>query len=584
MEYSFDVIGPKVNYSARILLWVGVLTTLAINPWFAYDPINLPKMLVMSTGAAFLFGSLAFGIKTSLRDKFFINAISILFLIALAISFLSNSAPWYQQLWGTWGRSTGLITYFSFVVIMLASANLASTELLSLTRIFFERLGYFTTLYTLIQLMDLDPISWSQKLMVATLGNINFMSSFLGLATISYFSRILLENLSTSAKIYFTLISMLNAYLVLVSESIQGIAVFLTGAALLISLFIRQRFNFLKSMILFSFLLVLGLLILIGTAGIGPLLALRQETVIFRMDYWGAGLRMLAANPINGIGIDSYGDYYRQYRDFEAVIRTGPQRVTNTAHNIFIDVFSNSGAVAGCLFFLILIIAFVSLLKGLKNQFINADFKAIGAMWFGFLTFCLISINQIGIGFWGFVFTGLLNGYANRPGEEILSDKYSSSQGKPYRRTARVLGRHATNVKNSDVFKLNYYQVAVSSLLGIAMFLMSLVPNVVDARFISAFRSQNLDLAIRLINYPGSQDFHTEQLINKLAQAGRNQESLALAISLSQRNPQNWQAWVFIISNPVSTRNQQIDAAENLFRLDPKNELVRDEVNAFLNP
>jgi hypothetical protein len=52
---------------------------------------------------------------------------------------------------------------------------------------------------------------------------------------------------------------------------------------------------------------------------------------------------MIGANSLNGVGLDSYGDFYRPFRSLEAVTRTGPQRVTNTAHNIFLDVTTGAG-------------------------------------------------------------------------------------------------------------------------------------------------------------------------------------------------------------------------------------------------
>ena len=335
---------------AKILALIGIFTSVAINPWFAYDPINLPKMLILSTGAAYLLGGLSLNFSGLSRPYLPLFLLSALFIASLVFSLFANSAPAYQQFWGVWGRSTGLLTYFAFIVLMLSAAMISSTASLSLIRISFDKLGYFITLYTLLQLMDLDPINWSQKLMVATLGNINFMSSFLGLTSISYLSRILLERLSLSSRLFYLAILLLNLYLIGISQSIQGIGVFLAGLVFLLTYKFRQKFSFLSTLAVFFASLVSGLVVLLGTAGFGPLSMLRQETVIFRIDYWTAAINMLTANPLKGIGIDSYGDFYREYRTLEAVVRTGPQRVTNTAHNIFLDVFSGAGVFSGLMF------------------------------------------------------------------------------------------------------------------------------------------------------------------------------------------------------------------------------------------
>ena len=573
---------PEKNM--KVLAWIGVLTTLAINPWFAFDPINLPKMLILSTGSAYLFAWLLLhpNVIRPLQPKLLI--VCSLFVSTLAISFLTNPAPWYQQLWGTWGRSTGLITYTSFVVVLLFSFKLASSASLALTRVTFERLGYFVSIYTLIQLMDLDPINWSQKLMVATLGNINFMSSFLGLTTISYTSRVFLERLSVSAKLFFIFLSTLNIFLIIVSKSIQGLGVYAAGLCLMATFWLRHNFGVLKSIIFFLFTLVSGLLVVLGTASIGPLSILRQETVLFRIDYWQAGINMVLANPFNGVGLDSYGDYYRQYRTVEAVIRTGPQRVTNTAHNIFLDVFSGSGVLAGLLMLFVMVVTFLAILKVLQSQVRNSDFNAIAAMWLGFVVFCLVSINQIGVGIWGFIFMGLINGFADSLKTASTLDQaglraaHALDVGKHYAKR-KVLGSNEGRFSNIRIF-----QHLVSGSIVLAISVLSLAPNIGDARFGAAVKSQNLELAQDLLNDPGMQDFHSEHLISILLEQGNNQGSLNLALSLTKRNPQNWQGWVQIISNPLSSRAQQNEASENLLRLDPKNELLRRDLETLLSP
>jgi hypothetical protein len=440
------------------------------------------------------------------------------------------------------------------------------------------------TLYTLLQLMDLDPINWSQKIMIATLGNINFMSSFLGLTAISYSCRFLLEKSALSAKLYFASLTSLNLYLIYVSESIQGIGVYFAGLTLLLTFKIRQSFKFAQALLFFVLSLVFGILGLLGTAGFGPLSLLKQETVLFRLDYWQAGINMVLANPLNGVGVDSYGDFYREFRTLEAVTRTGPQRITNTAHNIFLDIFAGSGVFAGIIFTLMMIVTAKAILSGLKNNFLNHDFIASGSIWLGFMVFCSISINQIGVGVWGFIFTGLVNGFAIKYRIEKKSSKNSLASVK--RGTKSVLDQQQSALTSVRGLRSSNKasQIAASGILSITVATLSLIPNVADARFISAIRSSNLDLAMEVVKFPGIQDFHTEKLISDLAEAGRSEESLELAQLLVKQNPQSWSAWVAIVSSGIATRDQRVTAANELFRLDPNNDLVKKEINAALFP
>ena len=568
---------------ATQLALIAVATTVVVNPWSAYDPINLPKLLVISTGAAYMLGWVIFHLRGASRSHSSLIILVVALLTSLVIAFFTNSSPWYQQFWGVWGRATGLLAYISFLVILLAAHLMASTQTLKQTRVIFERVGYFITLYTILQLLALDPINWSQKLMVATLGNINFMSSFLGLTAISYTSRFLMEKSNLSSKLYFVFMVSLNLYLIVVSKSIQGLGVFFAGVAMLLTFLIRRNSDFLKSISFLISSIMLGTFALAGTAGFGPLSILQQETVLFRIDYWQSGLNMLISNPLNGIGIDSYGDYYREYRSLEAVTRTGPQRVTNTAHNIFLDVFSGAGLIAGLLFLAIMLLAALAALKSLKLNLKDDDFPVFVAMWSGFIVFCLISINQIGVGVWGFLFTGLITGTMANYQSEVKAvegqEKLRKSKGGKVN-VGRNQGLEPT-LKNSQ--NSRPAEVLLSLLLALAAFAIALIPNITDARFLAAIRNPDLNRALELVDDLGVQDFHKEQLIGRLHQQGRQKDSLRLALAAIDKNPRNWQAWVEIIVNEKASKVQKEVAANRLLALDPNNKLFQEEVKSLLN-
>jgi O-antigen ligase len=474
-----------------------------------------------------------------------------------------------------------LITYVSFIVLMLVALSVASTQSLSFIRMIFERLGYAVTTYTFVQLLDLDPINWSQKAMVATLGNINFMSSFLGLTTISYASRLILERQSVSSKIYYFLLTVLNIYLILISQSIQGVGVFLAGISILSAFFVRRKFNFVKSLALLIFTFGFGFLALAGTAGLGPLSRFSQVTVLFRIDYWRAGINMVISNPLNGVGLDSYGDFYREYRTLEATTRTGPQRVTNTAHNIFLDVFAGSGLLSGILMILIMIITGSGLLRSLKVNNPSIDLPAFGGMWIGFIVFCLISINQIGVGIWGFIFTGLLNGFLTRAKMEQGMEVSDKKKTIPIQSRAKVLldGNSKLSFRENRVLRVSF-----TSIVSLGMFFLALLPNIADARFLNSIKKSNLSPAIEVIDDFGIQDFHRETLIERLKKGGLEDESLEQALELTRINPQNWSGWIQVITNPRASREQQLEAAKNIRRIDPFNYEAQAEITRALSP
>ena len=61
---------------------------------------------------------------------------------------------------------------------------------------------------------------------------------------------------------------------------------------------------------------ILGFIALMGALQKGPLTKLIYKTsVSLRGEYWQAGWNMAKEFPLTGVGMDSYGDWYRRARD-----------------------------------------------------------------------------------------------------------------------------------------------------------------------------------------------------------------------------------------------------------------------------
>ena len=127
--------------------------------------------------------------------------------------------------------------------------------------------------------------------------------------------------------------------------SIQGIMAFLAGFVALTLLWISKSK---KKLVLFSLLIPVYVFFLVETIlGLVNKGFLRdfiyQPSVVFRGDYMHAGWAMTLRKPFFGVGMDSYGDWYREVRGEVSTLRTGPDRIANTAHNVFLDISSNGG-------------------------------------------------------------------------------------------------------------------------------------------------------------------------------------------------------------------------------------------------
>jgi O-antigen ligase len=558
------------RFELVVLIATPTITTLAISPFSSYDPINLPKMLVLVTAASILLVPLL----TRSRLLFSINAAFSYLVLAivagLIVAFLRNPAPYSHQLWGVWGRSTGLLTYIAFVVVLLSTILFSFKSEERTFRQVFERLSYFITAYTLIQAGDIDPINWSQKAMVATLGNINFMSSFLGLASISFFSRLLLEKLPITSKAHYSILILINLFLIWLSESIQGVAVFAAGASIILAFAIRRNLDFNRVIYWLLSIIPLGAISFFGVAGLGPLSMLRQETVIFRRDYWLAGIIMTKENWLDGVGIDSYGDYYEQYRDLEAVVRTGPQRVTNTAHNIFLDVSSGAGVLTGLAFFALFALTIARIIKILKRGEFDPTLAAFSGMFVGFVIFSLISINQIGVGVWGFVFMGYVIGAGAR--QELFSHNSLSKKNSERERFKENLDS-SRKIENSKFSRTLLFVATL--LVGTLGFFSALIPFRTDINMLAAVRAKDFESMKNVASRDSATTFHREKYMTLLLDAGRELEAYEFALSEYERNPRSGITLRVIAYTEQAPKELRIGALERLIERDPNNsELV----------
>ena len=557
--------------SKIVIVGTPILATLAIAPGLTYDPINLPKALVVITGASLLVTSLIVNFPKLYEINKLVTFFAIIFLCSLLFSLVFNEAPIAQQLWGVWGRSTGVLTYLAFVIFLLASAiEGEKKDQISLRR-GFERLSYFISIYTLAQAGDIDPINWSQKLMVATLGNINFMSSFLGLATISMLSRIIIEKLSVTSKSFYGLFVVLNLFLIWISGSIQGVAVVAAGLSILIMLKARKERGLRASIAWISSVTPFGILILLGTAGVGPLNALKQETVIFRMDYWLAGVRMTKENWLNGVGVDSYGDYYEQYRDLAAVERTGPQRITNTAHNIFLDVSSGAGIFAGVAFVAIFLLALNSVVQMTRSaKFTDTD-AAFAGMFFGFLVFAMISINQIGVGIWGFVFMGSLIGSSVRQKVGVKQSEIGNIQARTSNSKASRVADTRTNTS-----------LILSIIMGTTVFIVGLQPIITDAKMLRAVQNSDFQAMKESVSRSTATSFHKSKFQTLLVQGGRESEALSFAREEVAQYPRSETSLRIVAFSETALKSERVRAVALLKARDPFNYELRRILDEML--
>jgi tetratricopeptide (TPR) repeat protein len=139
--------------------------------------------------------------------------------------------------------------------------------------------------------------------------------------------------------------------------------------------------------------------------GYGPLGAtLFQYTLKLRFRYWQAAIEMMQNHPWLGVGVDSYGEYFRRSKPLALIQSNGPELMTNNAHSTPFQL----GATLGVPFFLIYIAlqiyVILRFVEAFKDPAANAKpLLGLFAVWVAFQLQSLISLDQLGLSIWGWV-------------------------------------------------------------------------------------------------------------------------------------------------------------------------------------
>ena len=555
MYYDWNMVANKAKI-ARLLMWLGPLVSLAVSPSTNLDPINLIKILILST---FAFGILGLFTKRDFRylieNKLIMSSL-IFFILALLFPVFLSGAPLDQQLWGTWGRNTGLLTYLSLLFICVSALlvqNFSAYKSISDSLIL---CGIPMSGYCLIQIAKLDPVSWSLHQTFGTLGNINFLSAFLGLVIVAQFCVLIDSSRKNSLRIFFGIKIIIDLLIIISTNSIQGILIAAAGVGVTI-LILFKKVNQFEKLFLPFLLISIGtfILTLMGLFNRGVLAKfIYQPSVLYRADYMHAGLEMTLKRPLFGVGLDSYGDWYRSVRGQISTLRTGPDRISNSAHNIFLDISSGGGFTLLAAYLLILLIALISAIKFIKkSQKLDYVFVSVFSCWIAYVIQALVSINQVGVGIWGWLFTGVIIGYPLTSG----ADKVAHKNNKVRKSIAKTIVSPGTGIR-----------AFILSLVG---FSLAFIPFTADSKFRGAMNSRNIQNIVRSLNSPGISAFHLENALQTFIQNNAVKESSDIAHKLVSKYPMDFYGWKMIALLNSTPESEKQSAIKKLKELDPYN-------------
>ncbi len=566
-DYSWHV-NPQDSQRlfTRLIPGFLFLVTLAISPGLSIDPINAPKFLILTVFGVISVGLVLSNLKLSTtmnRDRFISILMVGTFTLGLVVTLLSGETSWKEQLFGVYGRNTGFVTYVSLAFIFLALVIFFSKELLSKSIMTLVICGSLSSAYGLLQFLDLDPVGWSNPYnpIVGFLGNPNFQSSFIGIASVALFDRLFRDKASKSQNAFVTAGLLLNLFIVVKSDSQQGLLVFVLGTSIVLLGHISRLANKIYFRSLTLVVVVFGIFSSAGLLQKGPFASvLYQPSVTFRGDYWRAGLRMFRENLLNGLGLDSFGSFYRQYRDSAATLRRGPEITTNAAHNVVIDLAANGGLLLVVPYILLIFFTIWLFIRALKVD--SKDKSAlilVFSLWLSYQAQSLISINLVSLATWGWVFMGLSVGMSLC----MLREKPATPE-----KVIKVKGNFSSKEVSAGA-------IVFSFICGIFGTVVGVLPLVGSATERSAIQSGSVEKVVEAAFKEPRNPDRMNNLAAILGNGGYPEEALKIAKATVREFPTSFIGWRYItqISNASLLDKEQ--ALKKMRELDPLNQNLR---------
>jgi len=548
------VLTPHLKLKVQtIIVFSLVLTTLLITPWLNLDPINLPKFLVLIMTGFLTLGIIGPNFIFEKRSKLQIPTLaSLSFILMLFLVYFSHpDSP--NQLFGTFGRNTGLLSYISLTLLFWGVICVSTLDFFSKILYALVFTGVINSFYGLIQWLNLDPVFWNNiyNPIIGTLGNSNFISAHLGMAALAALN-LCLGDIKVGTGIFLTLSILLFLFVIFKSESSQGLLISGLGAGITLYFrFFRERL--ILGSLYISCLITLTLLGILGIFNKGPMSQyIYQDSLSFRGDYWRAAWRMTLDNPFVGIGLDSYGDWYRYYRDEAAALRRGPDVTSNSAHNVFLDISSNGGFLLLLTYMLITGLIFRSVFRVFKRL---KTFDSIGVglvvTWIAYQTQSIISINQLGLAIWGWVLGGAIVGY------DFLFE------------SSPINKRNQFQHKERNLLPVNSIFFGCVGLAG--GLLLAIWPVVKDASMKSAMERGDATRIIKVSNQFPANNFYLNYTGDFLLSHGLNDQALEVAKKSIEINSQDFDAWKLLSENPNLSVTERSDVLLKMKAIDPYN-------------
>jgi len=547
----------------QVVIFGALLTTISATPWINTDALIIPKIIILSCLAAYIFSDLIKNRKSLVNNLVLKLQIifSFLFSIQMILVMMFSKAPFEQEFYGKTGRGLGFITYFSLLIIMIfVSQKIQITEL---SKIAFGLLlsCCLSSLYSVSQFYGFDFFNWRTQTngIIGTIGNPNFQSSFVAIA---FIPSIIYVWSTPYRLILTTVVSGVLLFTLYITESTQGYIALVSSVIVFLLIYLWHKPQKLLFKLVTFTSILMGTIAIAGMLNKGPLsYYLYKVSVRSRGEMWQTAYAIIRDNPLFGVGLDSLGDYSLRYRSAKTV--SGIDEYIDNCHNFILQFAATGGLVLAILYIGITALSLYCFIK-LQRKIGRFDkfLAAIFAGWVSFQLQSIISPAAIPTLIWNFIFCGALIGLS----KETTLDLDSSIDPRSSKSSSVRSTKPKVNVKFLNIFGL-ILALAITYPLFYA-----------DKITREANVKKDANLAVKAAKTFPESIVRYNRLGADLFESGLYELSLEIGRSAVIFNPNAYQTWILILVNPSASKEERSAAKDNLMIIDPYNELISDYV------
>ncbi len=534
------------------------------------DPVNVSKFLaagILSFGVAALL--IRSGLDSQIKNnKLFVGSL-VLFLLTSISSVIFSDVPFTQNLYGEAGRNTGFLTYFFLGLIALGGASLTEREGFRKILYGFFAAGFVNLAYGLWAWLFGDFVAWNNIYgnLLGTFGNPNFMGAFLGMLGTAFVAYAAAPGQSLKVRIAAFILWVITFLEILQTSAVQGL-VLITGGLALVGLFLlaAKAKTIVMPAIYISIVSLLGFIAVAGALQKGPLAEyIYKRSVSLRGSYWQTAINIGLDNPLTGVGMDSYGTFYRKYRTVGAATdMPGPETTANAAHNVPLDFLAYGGFPLFIAYLLIVVISAIALAKTAR-RLISYDpvFVALASIWICYQIQSIISINQLGLAVWGWLLSGLMISYERitRPQDQLIDSKGIQSK---------------SNKKSKEPVVAAGLIASVGMVVGL---LIALPPYTSDYKYLKAMNSQTLEKiedALKPSYFNPIAFYRIVGVVGALERSELPDIAIVYARQAVEFSPNEYDAWKTLYRATASTPEEKTKAKEMMLLTDPLNKANKE--------